>query len=63
MAGQNQREKLGFRSGSLGSSISLQSIVKVKYMVDTAAYYARAEVARVLFDPAPGDPKELQKKK
>ncbi len=32
-------------------------------MVDRVAYYARVDVARALFDPAPKNPKELQKNK
>jgi hypothetical protein len=46
----------------MSSSISLQSIVKVKYRVDRVAYYARVDVVRVLFDPAPGNPKEWAEK-
>jgi len=61
MEGPNRREKSGFRSGSLGSSIYLQSIGKVKPMVDTVAHYVWLNVSRVLFDPA--NPMELQKNK
>jgi len=52
MEGPNRKEKSGFRSGSLGSSIYLQSIGKVKHMVDTVAHYVWLNVSRVLFDPA-----------
>jgi len=52
MEGPNRRGKSGFRSGSLGSSICLQSIGKVKHMVDTVVHYVWLNVSRVLFDPA-----------
>jgi len=44
------------------ADISLDTIVKAKHMVDTVGHYARLDVARVLFDPNPRNPLELQKK-
>ena len=44
------------------ADIALDTIVKAKHMVDTVGHYARLDVARVLFDPTPRNPLELQKK-
>jgi aliphatic nitrilase len=44
------------------AEISHDTIVKAKHMVDTVGHYARLDVARVIFDPAPRNPVEFQKR-